>query len=317
MPLDPQAARALQILAMMPPIEYSSDGTYARSVLAELPPAPSPFAEGDQVAAIEDRTIEGPGGPLNLRLYYPLPDAASLPLTLYFHGGGFVFGSPALHDNVCRCLAKRATSLVVSVDYRLAPEFKFPAPIEDGWATLNWLRGNGTGLRGDPNRVAVAGDSAGGNIAAVIAQKARDHGVELKHQVLLYPVTDCSLDTPSYTEMGNDYYLTREMMEWFWNQYLPDNNARQHPLASPYKQKALERVAPATILTAEFDPLRDEGEAYGLTLMKAGVPVHMRRWPGQIHGFASMLGVLDAADEALSWAARSLRSSFEPADIHS
>jgi len=316
MPLNPQAAKALEILAMMPAIDYASDGTTARALLAALPPAPSPFAAGDEIAAIEDRTIEGPGGPLSLRLYYPVQTAAPLPLTLYFHGGGFVFGSPALHDNVCRCLTKRASSLIVSVDYRLAPEYKFPAPLEDGWAALTWLRANGTSLGGDPTRIAVAGDSAGGNIAAVIAHKARDHSVDLRHQLLLYPATDCAMDTPSYSENGNHYYLTREMMEWFWNQYLPNRDARQHPMAAPYKQNSLERVAPTTIVTAEFDPLRDEAEAYGVALMKMGVPVHFRRWLGQIHGFASMLGVLDAADEALSWAATSLRESFETANSH-
>lgn len=311
MPLSPQAAKALDILAMMPPIDYSSDGSRARAVLAALPGGSSPFAPGDEIAAIEDRTIDGPGGPMGLRLYYPRQDPGALPVTLYFHGGGFVFGSPVLHDNVCRCLTNRAGTLVVSVDYRLAPDSKFPAPLEDGWAALKWLRANASDLGADPDRLAVAGDSAGGNIAAVIAHLARDHGVSLCHQALLYPVTDCELNTSSYVEMGNDYYLTTEMMRWFWDQYLPDDAARHHPMASPLKQKSLQRVAPATIVTAEFDPLRDEGEAYAHALVMAGVSVHLKRWPGQIHGFASMMGILDAAGEALTFVATSLRVSFE------
>ncbi|AJP56786.1 hypothetical protein UC34_06875 [Pandoraea vervacti] len=312
MPLNPQAAKMLEILAMMPPIDYSADGAKARAVMAAAAAAgPSPFGPGDEVAHIEDRTITGPGGPLALRLYYPRANASNLPVTVYFHGGGFVLGCPKEHDNICRSLAKRADTLVVSVDYRLAPEAKFPAPIDDGWAALCWVRDTAKTLGADASRIAVAGDSAGGNIAAVVAHRARDNGFTLCHQSLIYPVTDSAMNTASYSEMGTGHFLTTEMMRWYWEQYLPHKSAGSDPMASPLRQKRLQHLPPATIVTAQYDPLRDEGEAYGLALIEAGVPVRMQRWPGQIHGFASMMGMIDAADEALTFVASALRESFD------
>lgn len=313
MPLHPQAKAALELLALMPPMDYSLDGAQIRAALAQMPEGESPFSPGDEVRRIEDLSIEGLAGRLSLRLYYPEAEG-SLPITLYLHGGGFVFGSPQMHDNVCRCLANRAASLVVSVDYRLAPEAKFPAALDDSLAALNWVVSHARSLGGDPSRIAIAGDSAGGNLAAVIANiDAENAAPTFCHQVLLYPVTDCRFDSPSYRARGADYFLTTEMMQWYWKQYLPDQSAADDPRASPLRAKLSSAVAPATVITAEYDPLCDEGEAYVKALRAAGVVARLHRWEGQIHGFASMLGVIDAADEALSVAATALQLAFKKA----
>ncbi|WP_415768928.1 alpha/beta hydrolase [Pseudomonas sp. LB3P38] len=313
MPLHPQAKAALELLSLMPPMDYSMDGAQIRAVLAQMPEGQSPFSPGDEVRRIEDLSIEGPAGRLSLRLYYPDAEGP-LPITLYLHGGGFVFGSPQMHDNVCRCLANRAASLVVSVDYRLAPEAKFPAALDDSLAALNWVVSHAPSLGGDPSRIAIAGDSAGGNLATVIANiDAQNAAPTLCHQVLLYPVTDCRFDSPSYQARGEDYFLTTEMMQWYWDQYLPDQSAANDPRASPLRATLSPAVAPATLITAEYDPLCDEGEAYAQALRAAGVIARLHRWDGQIHGFASMLGVIDAADEALSVAATALQLAFKKA----
>lgn len=311
MPLHPQAKAALELLALMPPMDYSMDGAQIRAALALMPEGQSPFSPGDEVRRIENLSIEGPAGRLSLRLYYPDAEGP-LPITLYLHGGGFVFGSPQMHDNVCRCLANRAASLVVSVDYRLAPEAKFPAALDDSLAALNWVVSHAPSLGGDPSRIAIAGDSAGGNLATVIANiDAQNAAPTLCHQVLLYPVTDCRFDSPSYRARGENYFLTTEMMRWYWNQYLPDQSAANDPRASPLRATLSPAVAPATVITAEYDPLCDEGEAYAQALRAAGVIARLHRWDGQIHGFASMLGVIDAADEALSVAATALQLAFK------
>lgn len=311
MPLHPQAKAALDLLSLMPPMDYSMDGAQIRAALAQIPEGQSPFSPGDEVRRIEDLSIEGPAGRLSLRLYYPDAEGP-LPITLYLHGGGFVFGSPQMHDNVCRCLANRAASLVVSVDYRLAPEAKFPAALDDSLAALNWVVSHARSLGGDPGRIAIAGDSAGGNLAAAIANiDAQNAAPTLCHQVLLYPVTDCRFDSPSYRARGEDYFLTTEMMQWYWNQYLPDQSAANDPRASPLRATLSPAVAPATVITAEYDPLCDEGEAYAQALRAAGVTARLHRWDGQIHGFASMLGIIDAADEALSVAATALQLAFK------
>lgn len=312
MPLHPQAKAALDLLAMMPDIDYSKTGSEIRAQMEAAMAGPSPFAPGDSVVEIENLVMEGPAGKLQLRVYRP-SGTGPFPITVYFHGGGFVFGTPEMHDNVCRCLANRAKCLVVSVDYRLAPEAKFPAAIDDAFAALRWIHAHAGELGGNADRLAVSGDSAGGNLAAVVAQLARGAGPQLCHQLLLYPVTDCRFDTESYQACGRDHFLTTEMMRWYWQQYLPSEALGDDPRASPLRQADCTGLPCATIITAEFDPLRDEGEAYGQSLEAAGVAAEVHRWPGQIHGFMSMLGMIDAADEALSLSAQSLRRSFNAA----
>lgn len=304
MTLDPQVQGMLQALAALPLPDLST--LQASDYRAMAGGRTAMFAPGDAVGRIEEREIAGPGGPLPLRLYVP-EGAGPWPLTLFFHGGGFVACNLDTHDNVCRCLAARAQTLVVSVDYRLAPEAPFPAAVEDAVAALAWLREHAAELGGDASRIGVAGDSAGGNLAAVLAQLAHARGWALRHQLLMYPVTDCAAESDSWRSCGQGYFLTRELMRWFLGQYLPGGRDAADPRASPLRAKSFAGLAPATIVTAEYDPLRDEGEAYALSLRLAGVPAELQRWPGQIHGYISMLGAIPAADEALSWVAAALR----------
>jgi len=306
MTLDPQAKALLDAFAAMPAVDFSSiDAPQYRAMMN----GPSIFAPGDAVAQVENRSIPGPGGPLAIRLYRD-ESGGNLPITVFFHGGGFVIGNLDSHDNICRCLARRAGSLVVSVDYRLAPETRFPGAVKDACAALAWVHRNAREIGGDASRIAVAGDSAGGNLAAVAAQHWRDHGPALRHQLLLYPVTDWRADTESYRNYAKGYFLTWDMMNWFTKQYLPDMLAADDLRASPLRSRDLSGLASATVITAVYDPLRDEGEAYAKAMRAAGVAVELHRWPGQIHGFASMLGVLDNADQALSTAAQALREAF-------
>jgi len=307
MSLDPHVQALLDAMAAQPPPDY------ARLAPADLRAAmaggQAMFAPGDAVARIEEREIEGPGGPLRLRLYYP-DTAGPLPLTLFFHGGGFVICGLDTHDNLCRCLAARAQTLVVSVDYRLAPEAPFPAAVDDAIAALDWLRQKAAEIGGDAGRIAVAGDSAGGNLAAVVAQHARAQGWPLRHQLLLYPITDCVGESASYAAYAEGYYLTAAMMRWFRGHYLPPGTPVDDARHSPLRQPEFRGLAPATIVTAEYDPLRDEGEAYALSLRLAGVPADLHRQAGQIHGYISMLGAIPAADETLHYAAAALRKAF-------
>ena len=306
MTLDPHAQGMLQAMAALPQPDFST--LTAEQFRASTGSAP--FSPGDSVARTEDREIAGPGGVLRLRLYYP-ESAGPLPLTLFLHGGGFVACGLDSHDNVCRCLAVRAKTLVVSVDYRLAPEAPFPAATEDALAALAWLREHASGIGGDAQRIAVAGDSAGGNLAAVLAQQAKERGWALRHQLLLYPVTDCAGESASYEACGQGYFLTTEMMRWFRAQYVGKADAAD-PRASPLRARSFAGLPPATIITAEYDPLRDEGEAYALSLRLAGIPATLERWPGQIHGFISMLGLMPAAEPALDYASAALRSALAP-----
>jgi acetyl esterase len=306
--LDPQIAGLLAAMAQAPQPDYAT--LTAVQLRAALAASPSPFAAGDEVAAIEDRTLRGPNGDLKIRLYRPLAAAGVLPLTLFFHGGGFVACGLDTHDNICRTLAARAGSLLVSVDYSLAPEAPFPAAVEDAQFALDWLDTHAASIGGDATRIAVAGDSAGGNLAAVLAQLARRDGPQLRHQLLLYPVTDCGGESDTYARFGAGYFLTREAMRWYRRQYVADPKTALDPRASPLRAETTAGVAPATIITAEFDPLHGEGAAYARKLEADGVAVAYRCWPGQVHGFASMLGIVDAAEAALSFGAARLREAL-------
>jgi acetyl esterase len=199
----------------------------------------------------------------------------------------------------------------VAVDYRLAPEAKFPAAAEDCYAATCWIAENAAAQGFDPARIAVGGDSAGGNLAAVTAQLARDRGgPRLAHQLLVYPVIDCAFDTKSYLENAEGYFLTREMMRWFWHHYLEKPDHAADPYASPIRARSLAGLAPATVITAEYDPLRDEGEAYAARLLQAGVPTSLTRYDGVIHGFFGMGNVIDKARTAVAQAASGLRAAF-------
>ncbi len=244
--------------------------------------------------AYEETTLPGPGGPVPVRIYRPDAAAGSV---VYFHGGGWVIGSTVSHHGPCAALAQKAGCTVISVDYRLAPEHPFPAAVDDAWAATAWAYEARDRL-GSSGKVAVVGDSAGGTLAAVSALRARDRGMDLALQVLIYPVTDAGLDTPSYTENANGYWLTRDGMAWFYEQYTPEGDDRFHPDVSPLRAPDVSGVCPALVITAEYDVLRDEGEAYARRLEEAGVPVTLTRYDGVVHGFFRCGQVIAAGNAA-------------------
>ena len=309
MPLDPQAAVILAELAAVKLPDLSTlPPEVLRKAFRELA---GRDAEAVELASVEDRTISGPAGPIPVRIYAPEPGARPLPLLVYFHGGGFVLCDLDTHDPTCRALAKRAGCVVVSVDYRLAPEARFPAAPEDCFAAARWAAANAASLGADPRRVAVAGDSAGGNLAAVVSILARERGgPALVHQLLVYPVTDWDFETCSYRENAEGYLLTRDMMRWFHGHYFAKPEEAADPLAAPLRAPDLRGLPPATVLTAEFDPLRDEGEAYAARLREAGVPTTLTRYDGMFHGFFGMTARIDRAGDAVDDAARALRHAF-------
>ncbi len=308
MPLDPQAQVLLDKIAAanVPPL-HELTVEEARQANAKL------FITGlepEAVGAIEDRVIPGPAGTghdIPIRVYRPEGDGP-FPILVYFHGGGWVVGSLETHDAQCRALTTGASCVVVAVDYRLAPEHKFPAAVEDCDAATQWVSDHAASLGGDPARIAVGGDSAGGNLAAVVALRARDRGTPyLAFQLLIYPATELHGGTPSHRENAEGYLLTRDAIEWFRDHYLRSDADVSHPDASPLLALSLDDLPPAFIITAAFDPLRDEGEAYAARLQEAGVPVILKRYEGMIHGFFNLGHVLDQGRQAIEDCAAELR----------
>jgi acetyl esterase len=262
----------------------------------------------EPLAKVELRRIPGPSGEIPLRIYTP-EGTGPFPGIVYFHGGGWVIGTLDTHDGVCRQLAKRSGAVVVSVDYRLAPEHKFPAAPEDCYAATLWVAENAAKIGADARRLAVGGDSAGGNLAAVVSLMARDRAQpKIAFQLLIYPVTDYSYDTASYRENADGYLLTKDSMVWFWNHYLRSAGDGAQPYASPLRARDLKGLPPAMVVTTEFDPLRDEGEAYAERLRQAGVPVKLKRYDGLIHGFFMMTGFFPHALQAVDEAAAEIRA---------
>jgi acetyl esterase len=262
---------------------------------------------GPAVASARDIVIPGRTGPIPARVYTPV--AAASGIVVYFHGGGWVIGSVDDWDACCRALSAASGCRLVSVDYRLAPEHRFPAAADDAYDALTWAAGAAQLTGAGP--LIVAGDSAGGNLAAVCAQRARDSGApDLVLQVLIYPVTDHDLDRPSYRSFsGNEFIVNRRDMEWFWNHYVPSVSDRDDPSASPLRAASLSGLPPAYIVTTEHDPLRDEGFAYADRLRAARVPVQHRHYGSQIHGFFTLVNVLDDADRAVTDAGAAIRAA--------
>jgi acetyl esterase len=295
MPLDDDVARLLAAAAAAG-IPSLSEGT-PELARANYNAAPKPA--GDELVRVEDHVIVGPAGSLPLRVYAASAER-DLPVITFFHGGGWVLSSIDGHDSLARRLAARTGALVVSVEYRLAPEHPFPAPHDDCWAATTWLSENAAELGGDPNRIAVAGDSAGGNLAAGIALRARDEGLALTYQLLIYPCIDDRQTRPSMTKNAEGYFLSAEDMVWFWDRFVPLNH-RSNPYAVPARAQDLRGLAPAHVQTAEFDPLRDEGEEWAERLAAAAVPVTVSRFDGVVHGFVArwetMSGALAAHNE--------------------
>jgi acetyl esterase len=269
-------------------------------------------AAAPEIASSVDRSIAGPGGPLLLRLYRPLASRAdqALPALVYFHGGGWTIGDLDTHDVICRLLANRAGCAVISVDYRLAPEHKFPAAVEDCWAATRWVREQGAAIGIDLRRIAIGGDSAGGNLAAVVALMARDADLPLAFQLLIYPATDFANNKPSHNLFAEGYMLTRTSIAWFTGNYLAGPADIADWRASPLRAASLAGVAPALVITAGFDPLRDEGKAYADRLVEAGVPVRYVCHDGMIHGFFGMTGKIDVARRAIDETGAALAAAF-------
>jgi len=260
---------------------------------------------GPEVAAVRDIEIPGPSGAIPARVYKPVPDPVGT--VVYYHGGGFVLGCLDEFDAVCQALAVASGARVVSVDYRLAPEHRFPAAVDDAFAALV---GVAERHPGDP--IVVAGDSAGGNLAAVSALRAHEAGgPEIALQVLVYPVVDCDLTRPSYLECsGSDLFLNTAEVVWFWDYYVPDPAEREHPYVSPIRAADLGGLPPAYVIVAEHDPLRDEGLAYAAALESAGVPVTVARYDDQIHAFFWLVNVMESADRAVADAGAAIRSAM-------
>ncbi len=306
MPIDPQAKAIIDYLS---DAGITFDDTSPEKLRAVVNGAvPSPI----ELHSVTDRPILGPGGDIPIRIYRPSA-ADGLPVVTFFHGGGWVFGNLDSHDHLCRVLASKAECVVVAVDYRLAPEAPFPAAVDDAWAALEWVVANADELGVDANRVAVVGDSAGGNLSAIVSVMARDsEHIELVHQALVYPVTDATCDRPSMTDNAEGYFLTRTGMEWLHGQYAGDGVDPEDPMLSPIFAD-LAGVAPATVITAEYDPLRDQGEAFAVALGDAGVEVDYACFDGMFHGFFSMDLMIERASEAQDQVAEALRQAFATA----
>lgn len=261
---------------------------------------------GREMRTVRDLAVDGPGGDLPVRTYRP--DAEEPPTLVFYHGGGWVLGTLDSADDICRELAGRAGCFVVSVDYRLAPEHPFPAALDDAFAALRWAADHAGDLGADPDRLGVGGTSAGGNLAAATTLRARDSGPDLDGQFLLYPITDSGMDTGSYEEHGDGALLSRADMAWFWDHYLRSPVDAHNPFAAPVRAPDLSGVAPATVLTAGFDVLRDEGAAYAEQLADDGVPTDHDYYPSLAHGFLSLTDEVDAADEAMDALAERVRA---------
>ncbi len=309
MPLDAQTKAVLEMMAAMggPPMHTLSVAD-ARQVMVAMA---AMGGEAEPVGKIEDREIPGPEGKIPVRIYTP-EGKGPFPVLVFFHGGGWVIGNIDSHDIICRSLTNAAGCITVSVDYRLAPEYKFPAAPEDCYAATKWVAENAATFNGDPARVAVGGDSAGGNLAAVVPLMARDRGgPSLVYQLLIYPATDYYLPgTPSIRENGEGHLLTRDDMIWFLGHYLSSEADIKHPYAFPLQAEDKSGLPPAMVITAEFDPLRDEGEIYAVQMQQAGGDVTSTRYDGTIHGFVSLAGMIDQGKKALADAAVGLRSAF-------
>ena len=295
MPLDPQAEAVIAMIESLGVAELTAD-TDPNQIRALMDAAVLP--SGIEVASVTNREVPGPAGPIPVRVYRPAGDAPKS-VVVYYHGGGWVVGSLETHDGTCRRLADGADAVVVSVDYRMGPEDRFPAAVEDSFAALEWVAAHASELGADAARLAVAGDSAGGNLAAVVSQLARDaDGPAIRFQLLVYPVTDHEFTSVSMEENATGYYLSRDMMRWFYDHYLDDPAEGDDPRVSPLRAADLTGLPPAFVLTAQYDPLRDQGIAYADALRAAGNQVAMTMYEGLFHGFISMFDLIDAGKAA-------------------
>lgn len=294
MSLDPQIAEIIEALdAGFPPVHTMSGAQARATIRSRFVASASP----EEVGEVRDAHVHGPAGDIAVRIYRPVSSSGTVPTLVYAHGGGFVFCDLDSHDGLCRAITNLIPAVVIAVAYRLAPEHSWPAAAEDVFAVAQWAARNADALGGDASRIIVGGDSAGGNLAAAAALMARDRGAPaLAAQVLIYPMISPKFDTDSYHRFGQGFYNPRPALQWYWDQYLPSAADREHPYAAPLNAD-LRGLAPAIVVTAGHDPLRDEGRAYGDALERAGVATTRLEYDGGIHGFMTM-PMLDLAQQA-------------------
>ena len=312
MPLDHQTQAFLEKLKGQPPIE-SLPPAIARELQRQMGMQAELLSakEKIQVGAVSDLTIQGAHGEVPIRIYTPAIEGPH-PVFVYYHGGGWVLGDLDRFDDICRRVTKSSNCAVVSVDYPLSPENKFPTAVEAAYTAAQWVFDNAEQLQLDPNRLAVGGDSSGGNLAAVVTHLAKERKtLKIAYQVLIYPVTDASMQTATYREFAEGYFLTRDQMTWFFDNYLNSHEEEAtNPWVSPLLFTDFTGLPPALVITAEFDPLREESEAYAERMKEAGVPVVLHRYEGTIHPFVSFADEIDKGIEAIEEVADSLRSFF-------
>jgi len=312
MPLHPQSRAVLEFLAAMggKPLEQTTPEE-ARAERAKNAEGMATLARPlEQVARIQQVTMPGPGRPVPVRVYWP-ETGSRLPALIYFHGGGWVLGNLETGERNCRALANASQCVVFNVDYRLAPEHKFPAAVEDAYAAVEYVAQHAQEFGIDPARIAVAGESSGGNLATVACLMAKERGgPRIVFQLLVYPVTNYEDDSPSMQEFAEGHVLTRNAMSYFWRHYVSAPEEARQAYASPLNAKDLAGLPPAMVITAECDILRDQGESYARRLQQAGVPVTLKRYAGAIHIFLNFAGAIDSGKEALADAAAALRTAL-------
>lgn len=308
MTLDPQVKAFLHSLKEMnlPPRQLLSVEEKRQQLASYL------ALQGEEryVAMIKNVKIPVKDGEIWVRIYTPEGDGP-FPIFIYLHGGGWVIGDLEIGNTLCRNIANLSGCIVVSVDYRLSPEYKFPIPVDDCFAAVEWVEKNAAKFNGDPSKIAIGGDSAGGNLAAAVSLIARDRGSpSIKYQVLIYPVTNLDFNTRSYIENGEGYVLTRDSMIWYAQQYLNSEKEMQNVQVAPFLAENLEGLPPALILTAQYDPLKDDGASYASRLIQAGVNVEYKYYSGMIHGFLWMTGIIDEGKKAVQLIANRLQSNL-------
>ncbi len=307
MPLHPQAEAIARAFAeRMATASGAAPTIEERRAVVDA----SPRVPGPDMARVENRTVEGPNGDVPVRVLVP-HGARPLPVVMYFHGGGWVIGTVDSSEAMARSIAEASGCIVVSVEYRLSPEHKFPMGLEDCYAATRWAAEEASSFGGDGSRLAVSGDSSGGNLAAAVCLVARDRGAPaIAYQALIYPVLDRNFETRSYEDNANGYLLTRRMMVSNWRDYLDREETAANPYAAPVQSKDVSGLPPAYVLTAEYDPLRDEGEAYAGMLERAGVPTRYVCYAGMVHGFFGFTGQIDMAREAVADVGAAVRAAL-------
>lgn len=309
MKLDPQCVELMAAINAIGSPFGTDDPVEARRRVQESVDRAQPY--GGRFRAVENGKFDGPGGTIGYRIYrHEDVTESPEPTLIYYHGGGMVFGSLDSHDPICRAIAEAVPCTVISIDYRLAPETPFPGAAHDAIAAFRWVAAQADSLGVDRARIAVGGDSAGGNLAAVVSNETRHDAISPCFQWLIYPNADLAASGGSIDAFAEGYFLTRKAMDWFKDLYAPDPADRLNPLCSPLRVDSLAGVAPALVTTAGFDPLKDEGVAYVAKLKSDGVPAEYIDYPGMIHGYLRAFAIVDAARQTINDSAKSIRAAF-------